>query len=141
MKLSSIFTAQSLVLTGTFFLATGAIHAQVTPGPGGSIVGQPPGQGSSGQSGAIIGQPVPGQSGSTPAQPVPGQRGSTLGPPVPGQTAPIHPSYPDAGSTTGRDPIRDRLDRTNREAADVNRDGIISPEEASRIPPGTPLPR
>lgn len=128
MKLSSMLT-QPLVLAGVFFLGAGVIHAQVTPGPGGSIVGQPPGQGSSGQSGAIIGQPVP------------GQRDSTLRQPAPGQTAPIHPSYPDAGSTTGRDPIRDRLDRTNREAADVNRDGIISPEEASRIPPGTPLPR
>lgn len=140
MKPSSMLT-QPLVLAGALFLGAGVIHAQVTPGPGGSIVGQPPGQGSSGQSGAIIGQPVPGQSGSTPAQPMPGQRGSTLRQPAPGQTAPIHPSYPDAGSTTGRDPIRDRLDRTNREAADVNRDGIISPEEASRIPPGTPLPR
>lgn len=128
MKLSLILT-QPLVLAGAFFLGAGVVNAQVTPGPGGSIVGQPPGQGSSGQSGAIIGQPVPGQSGSTAPQP------------MPGQTAPIHPGYPDAGSTTGRDPIRDRLDRTNREAADVNRDGIISPEEASRIPPGTPLPR
>lgn len=128
MKLSLILT-QPLVLAGAFFLGAGVVHAQVTPGPGGSIVGQPPGQGSSGQSGAIIGQPVPGQSGSTAPQP------------MPGQTAPIHPGYPDAGSTTARDPIRDRLDRTNREAADVNRDGIISPEEASRIPPGTPLPR
>jgi len=128
MKLSLILT-QPLVLAGAFFLGAGVVHAQVTPGPGGSIVGQPPGQGSSGQRGAIIGQPVPGQSGSTAPQP------------MPGQTAPIHPGYPDAGSTTGRDPIRDRLDRTNREAADVNRDGIISPEEASRIPPGTPLPR
>lgn len=140
MKLSLILT-QPLVLAGAFFLAAGVVHAQVTPGPGGSIVGQPPGQGSSAQSGAIIGQPVPGQSGSTAPQPMPGQRGSTLHQPAPGQTAPIHPGYPDAGSTTARDPIRDRLDRTNREAADVNRDGIISPEEASRIPPGTPLPR
>src|SRR5687768_1251451 len=110
MKLSSILTAQSLVLGGAFFLGVGAIHAQVTPGPGGSIVGQPPGQGSSERSG-IIGQPAPGQGGSTPGQP--GQSGSVPRQPLPGQTGPTHPSSPGAGSTTGRDPIRDRLDRAN----------------------------
>ncbi|SOD42548.1 hypothetical protein [Nitrosovibrio sp. Nv4] len=128
MKLSSIFTVQSLVIAGAFFLGTGSIHAQVTPGPGGSIVGQPPGQGGSGQSGSVIGQPPSGPGSPTPAQPLPGQSGST-------------PGQPGSRSTIGNDPVRDKLDRTNREAADLDRDGRISPDEASRMPPGTPLPR
>jgi len=114
-----------LILAGVFFLGSGAIHAQLTPGPGGSMVGQPPGQDSSGQGGSIIGQPPTGQSGSMPGQA------------VPRQTAPITPGQPG----TGYDPVRDKLDRMRRDAADINRDGRISPEEASRIPPGTPLPR
>ncbi len=129
MKFSSIFPVKPLILAGVFFLGSGPIHAQLTPGPGGSMVGQPPGQGSSGQSGSIIGQP--------PA----GQRGSMPGQAVPGQTAPATPGQPGTGSTTGSDPVRDKLDRTKRDAADIDRDGRISPEEASRIPPGTPLPR
>jgi hypothetical protein len=129
MKLSSIFPVKPLMLAGVFFLGSGSIHAQLTPGPGGSIVGQPPGQGSSGQSGSIIGQPPPGQSGSMPGQA------------VPGQSTPITPGQPGAGSTIGNDPVRDKLERTKRDAADIDRDGRISPEEASRIPPGSPLPR
>src|SRR5687768_12647914 len=128
MKLSLILT-QPLVLAGAFFLGAGVVHAQVTPGPGGSIVGQPPGQGSSGQSGSIIGQPPAGQSGSMPGQA------------VPGQSTPITPGQPGTGSTNGSDPVRDKLERTKRDAADIDRDGRISPEEASRIPPGSPLPR
>jgi hypothetical protein len=129
MKLSSIFPVKPLILAGVFFLGSGAIHAQLTPGPGGSMVGQPPGQGSSGQSGSIIGQPPTGQSG-----PLPGQA-------VPGQTSPVNPGQIGTGSPVGSDPVRDKLDRTKRDAADIDRDGRISPEEATRIPPGTPLPR
>jgi hypothetical protein len=115
MKRYSIFTAPPFVLAGAFFLASGLAYAQVTPGPGGSIVGQPPGQNSN-----IIGQPVPGQGSSTPYPPVSG-------------------SQPDSRIITGTDAVKDKLNRTNREAADIDRDGRISPEEASRIPPGAPV--
>jgi hypothetical protein len=116
MKPYSIFTAGPLVLAGMFFLAWGLAHAQLTPGPGGSIVGQPPGQNSN-----IIGQP-----------PIPGQGAATTYPPVSG-------SQPDSRVTTGTNPVKDKLDRANREAADMDRDGRISPEEASRVPPGAPV--
>jgi hypothetical protein len=71
----------------------------------------------------------------------PGQGRSIIGQPPVGQsgTTPIQPSYPNMGSTGGTDPVRDKLNRANREAADIDRDGRISPEEASRMPPGTPL--
>lgn len=125
MRMARSFSFAPLAFAGALILTGADVRAQLTPGPGGSIVGQPPGQGGQGQGGSIIGQP-PGQSGATATQPVPGQSGST--PPGP-------------GSTGGSDPVRDKLDRTNREAADIDRDGRISPNEASRIPPGTPLPR
>ncbi|SEK82065.1 hypothetical protein [Nitrosovibrio tenuis] len=126
MKSSLIFFAHPLALAITLMVSgIGAIHAQVTPGPAGSIVGQPPGQ-----AGSIIGQP-----------PAPGQSG----------TGSMQSNYPGTGSTAGRDVVRDKLDRANREAADIDRDGRISPEEASRLPGGslppptppggTPLPR
>lgn len=131
MNFPSMITVRPFLLASAFCLGSGALHAQVTPGPGGSIVGQPPAQGSSGQSGSIIGQPPPGQIGSTPGQPVPGTPGQS------GSTT----SQPGYGSTIGNDPVRDKLDRTKRDAADVDRDGRISPEEASRMPGGNPLPR
>ncbi|SCX51107.1 hypothetical protein SAMN05720354_11030 [Nitrosospira sp. Nsp1] len=115
MKRYSIFVARPLVLASAFFLAPGFAYAQVTPGPGGSIVGQPPGQNNN-----IIGQPVPGQSSPPPYPPVSG-------------------SQSDSRIITGTDPVKDKLNRANREAADIDRDGRISPEEASRIPPGTPV--
>ncbi len=115
MKRYSIFTAPPLVLVGAFFLASGLAYAQVTPGPGGSIVGQPPGQNNN-----IIGQPVPGQSGAT-------------------QYPPVLGGQPDSRINTGTDSVKDKLNRANREAADIDRDGRISPEEASRIPPGAPV--
>lgn len=74
-------------------------------------------------------------------QPAQGQGGSLIGqPPPPGQsgTKPTQPSSPGTGSTGSSDPTRDKLNRANREAADIDRDGRISPEEASRMPPGTP---
>ena len=116
MKRYSIFTARPLILLSAFFLASGLTYAQLTPGPGGSIVGQPPGQNSN-----IIGQP-----------PVPGQGAPTPYPPVPG-------GQPDSRVITGTDPVKDKLNRANREAADMDRDGRISPEEASRVPPGAPV--
>ena len=121
MKRYSLFTTPPLILAGAFFLVSGLAYAQVTPGPGGSIVGQPPGQNSN-----IIGQPVPGQS------------GSALGQPLPGQSSPM-PGQPEPRLSTGTDPVKDKLNRANREAADIDRDGRISPEEASRIPPGAPV--
>lgn len=121
MKPSSILPARSLAFAGALILIiTGSTHAQLVggqpaPGQNRSIIGQPP----SGQSGSIVGQPPAGQSGARPPQ----------------------LNYPNAGPMTGSDPVRDKLNQTNREAADIDRDGRISPEEASRIPPGTPLPR
>lgn len=115
MKGYSIFTARPLVLAGAFLVASGLAYAQLTPGPGGSIVGQPPGQNSN-----IIGQPVPGQGAPAPYPPVPGIQ-------------------PDSRITTGTDAVKDKLNRANREAADIDRDGRISPEEASRVPPGAPV--
>lgn len=115
MKRYPIFTARPLVLAGALSLASGLAYAQVAPGPGGSIVGQPPGQNKN-----IIGQPVPGQS-------------------SPGTYPPVLGGQPDSRIITGTDPVKDKLNRANREAADIDRDGRISPEEASRMPPGTPV--
>ena len=88
--------------------------------------------------GPFIGQPTPGgHTGSTlPAPPTSGSR-ITQPPPAP----PSSPGQGRAGSTVIGDPVKDKLDRANREAADTDRDGRLSPEEAARIPPGTPLPR
>jgi hypothetical protein len=152
--ISSAFPAGPLKIAVVFLFlfVTDPSQAQVTPGTGGtagvpppppqgsSVIGQPPqGQGSSvigqppqGQGTSIIGQPTPGgHTGSTVPQPQ--TSSSRLGQPVPGQSG--------SSSTIGSDPSRDRLNRTNREAADIDRDGRLSPEEAARIPPGTPLPR
>lgn len=131
--------ALTVALTLLFLGTTGASQAQVAPGTDGTA-GVPPrtGQGSSviGQppqvpGGSIIGQPkAGGQTGTLPQQ-------STGGASI-GQSPPGLSGY---SSTPGSDPVRDKLNRTNREAADIDRDGRLSPEEASRIPPGTPLPR
>lgn len=78
-------------------------------------------------------------------QPAQGQTGPLIGqPPAAGQTVtrPVQPNRPDTGVTGGSDPVKDKLNRTNREAADIDRDGRISPHEASRMPPGSPpMPR
>ncbi len=135
MKFHLSVTYASGVAACALFLGTGGIQAQVTPGPGGVPAGPNP----------IVGTPpTPSQGGSTSGQPLPGQAGqgsSIIGQPVPGQSKPVQPVYPSTPSTGGSDPIKDRLDRANKEAADLNRDGLISPEEATRMPPGTPLPR
>lgn len=109
MKFSSILTAQSLAF----------VSALIFMGAGATHAQLVGGQPAQGQSGSLIGQPPPaGQSGTT---------------------KPTQPSYPGAGSTGSSDPTRDKLNRANREAADIDRDGRISPEEASRMPSGTPL--
>jgi hypothetical protein len=141
-SISSAFSVHRLKAAATlvFLGVIGASQAQVTlgtggtagvppaPGQGRSIIGQPP----QGAGSPVIGQPPPGgQTGSILSQPQGG--GSRIGQPAPGAA--------DSGSTIGSDPSRDRLNRTNREAADIDRDGRLSPEEAARIPPGTPLPR
>ena len=74
-------------------------------------------------------------------QPNPRPGGSIVGQPPAGHsdTSPTPPNYPSPSSITGTDPVRDKLNRANREAADIDRDGRISPDEASRMPPGTPL--
>jgi hypothetical protein len=126
MKRNPIFSAfpvrpLEVVVALVFLSITGASQAQVPPGTGGTAgIPSAPGQGSS-----VIGQPPQRQGGPVIGQPTPG--------PVPGQG--------DSSSAVGSDPSRDRLNRTNREAADIDRDGRLSPEEAARIPPGTPLPR
>lgn len=140
MRASSIFSvrpsAPYVLAIALLVLGMDVVHAQVTPGAGGAIIGQPPGQAPT----SIIGQPVPGP-------PALGQPGSALSQPVPGQggAAPT-PPYPGAGSAGGRDVTRDALDRANRDAANINLDGRIDPGEAARMPgitpPGrTPLPR
>lgn len=130
---SPIKVAVALVFLGI----TGASQAQIAPGTGGAV-GPGSGQGSAviGQprqapGGPIIGEPTPG--GPTGSTPQPQTSGSRIGQPVPGQGS--------SSSIIESDPARDRLNRTNREAADIDRDGRLSPEEAARIPPGTPLPR
>lgn len=123
MKPSSIFSARpSTFAVALIVFGIASIYAQVTFGAGSSIIGQPPGQASS-----IIGQPVPGQAGSALGHPAPGQGGMGS----------MQPNYPGTSSTGDRDMVRDKLDRANREAADIDRDGRISPEEASRLPGGT----
>jgi hypothetical protein len=134
----SKFVTQSLLLAGTVFLAPVAIHAQIAPGPGGSIVGQPPGQGMSPGGGYIVGQPPPPPTRPMPEQPSMRQNDSTPPPLVPGQIGPVQPGSPPSGLMSGRDAAKERLNRTIREGADLDRNGIISPEEASRIPPGSP---
>lgn len=115
------------------FLASDVIQAQVTPGPGGVPAGPNP----------IVGMPpTPSQGGYNSRQPLPGdQGGSIIGQPVPGQSQPVQPISPSTAPALKSDPVKDRLDRANREAADLNRDGLIGPEEATRMPPGTPLPK
>jgi hypothetical protein len=121
MKRSLIPPARSLAFAGALiFTGTGLTHAQLVGGqsPQGqdrSVLGQPP----LGLSDSIIGQPPGGQGG----------------------TKPIQPNYPNTGSAIGSDPVKDKLNQTNREAADLDRDGRISPEEASRMPPGIPSSR
>src|SRR3569623_189753 len=129
MKSSSIFSVRpsvpSVLAIALLVLGADAIHAQVVPGAGGAIVGQPPGQGPS----SIIGQP-PGV-----GPPALGQPGSALSQPVPGQGgAATTPPYPGAGSGGGRDVTRDALARANRDAASINLDGRIDPGEAARMP-------
>lgn len=141
MKSSSIFsvrpTAALAIALLALVLGVDAIHAQVVPGAGGAIVGQPPGQAPS----SIIGQPTPGV-----GPPALGQPGSSLSQPVPGQGG-VAPTPPYPGSAGGRDVTKDALDRANRNAADINLDGRIDPGEAARMPGtttpprGTPLPR
>ncbi|ABB75441.1 hypothetical protein Nmul_A2148 [Nitrosospira multiformis ATCC 25196] len=131
----SKFATQSLLLAGTVFLAPVAIQAQTTPGPGGSIVGQPPGQGMSPGGGYIIGQPPP----SPPMPPKPSMRQNDSPPPLaPNQIGPVQSGPPPSGLMNGRDPMKERLNRANREGADVDRNGIISPEEATTIPQSSP---
>jgi len=163
MNSSSFFSARPWTLAVILVVfGAEAVHAQVVPGSG-SASGQM-GQVGPSQGSSIIGQPAQGRGSSIIGQPVPGQSGSATGQPsMPGQAVPgqgslgvTPPSYPGTGSTVypsssvGRDVVKDKLDRANREAADIDRDGRISPEEASRIPGGsvppgaplgTPLPR
>ena len=134
----SKFVTQSLLLAGTVFLAPVAIHAQTAPGPGGSIVGQPPGQGMSPGGGYIIGQPPPPPTRPMPPQPSMRQNDSTPPPLAPGQIGPVQSGPPPSGLMSGRDPMKERLNRANREGADLDRNGIISPEEATTIPQSSP---
>ena len=115
------------------FLASGVIQAQVTPGPGGVPAGPNP----------IVGMPpTPSQGGYDSRQPPPGDQGeSIIGQPVPGQSQPVQPISPSTAPAIKSDPAQERLDRANKEAAELNRDGLIGPEEATRMPPGTPLPK
>jgi len=143
----SKFVTQSLLLAGTVFLAPVTIHAQVAPGPGGSIVGQPPSQGSYPQGGGyqggdytqggryIIGQPPPPP---MPSQPSVRQNDITTPPLAPNQIGPVQSGPPPSGLMSGRDPMKERLNRANREGADLDRNGIISPEEATTIPQSSP---
>src|SRR5688500_16451579 len=101
----SIFTTQSLLLASTVFLAPAAVHAQVTPGPGGSIVGQPPGQGSSQGGGYIVGQPPPPPTRPMPEQPSMRKNDSTPPPLAPGQVGPVQSGPPPSGLMGGRDPM------------------------------------
>jgi len=143
----SIFATQSLLLASTVFLAPAVIHAQVAPGPGGSIVGQPPSQGGYPQGGGyqggdytqggryIIGQPPPPP---MPAQPSTRQNDFTPPPLAPNQIGPVQSGPPPSGLMSGRNPAKERLNRTIREGADLDRNGIISPEEATTIPQSSP---
>jgi hypothetical protein len=108
------------------FPGTRDAYAQTVPSAGGLIGGQTP---SSVPGGPIIGQPPAAQTSTPPG----------YSPPNTGGVRSTQPGYPPGGSKSGNDLIREKLDRTNREAADLDRNGIISPEEASRLPLGTPL--
>lgn len=78
-----------------------------------------------------------------PGRPAQGSTGAIIGnpPPKQGDARPTQPDYPNTDPMVRRDPVRERLNRTNREAADIDRNGLISPGEASRIPPGPPSSR
>ena len=144
-RIFSAFPAHSVKCASVFLFASiaSASHAQVMPptgapttSKGGAIIGQPPGP--EGLGGPFIGQPTPGgHTGST--MPAPPTSGSRITQPLPPPSP--SPGQGRAGSTVISDPVKDKLDRANREAADIDRDGRLSPEEAARIPPGTSLPR
>ncbi len=136
MEFTTTSTVRSLVFTTLICLGWGTVHAQVISGPGGAAGAQPV----PGQDRPVIGQPQPGQ-GPVIGQPMPGGQtganvpqsdfsGSRVGRPQPGQSG-YNPGL-------GSDPARNSLDRAKREAADIDRDGRLSPEEASRMPPGIP---
>jgi hypothetical protein len=108
------------------FTGAGSAYAQTVPPGGGLIGGQTP---SSVPGGPIIGQPPAAQASTPPG----------YSPPTAGSARSTQPGYPPGGSKSGNDLIREKLDRANREAADLDRNGIISPEEASRLPLGTSL--
>jgi hypothetical protein len=108
------------------FPGAGSAYAQTVPPAGGLIGGQTP---SSVPGGPIIGQPPAAQARTPPG----------YSPPDTGSARSTQPGYPPRGSKSGNDLVKEKLDRTNREAADLDRNGIISPEEASRLPLGTPL--
>lgn len=107
------------------FSEAGTAYAQTVPPTVPLVGGQPP---SSVPGGPIIGQPPAAQTSTPPG----------YSPPKPGSSRSTQPGYPPGGSMSGNDVIREKLDRANREAADLDRDGRISPEEASRLPLGTP---
>jgi|SwirhisoilCB1_FD_contig_123_73767_length_974_multi_4_in_0_out_1_1 hypothetical protein len=109
------------------FPGGGTAYAQTAPPAGNLIGGQTP---SSVPGGPIIGQPPAAQARTPPGYSPPDTAGARS----------TQPGYPPGGSKSGNDLIREKLDRTNREAADLDRNGRISPEEASRLPLGTPLP-
>jgi len=73
-------------------------------------------------------------------RPTPGQDRSIIGQPPVGQsgTTPIQPNYPPTGSANRTDPVKERMNQANRDAADIDGDGRISPEEASRMPLAAP---
>jgi hypothetical protein len=148
-----------VIAIGLMVLGTNTAHAQLAsggsaneqiaqlgPGQGVEIIGQPPGSGTS----SIIGSPVPERSGSmlglpsVLSQPTPGQDQAMPGldQAIPRQErANSRPSYPGTNphSSMERNVVQEKLNRANREAADIDRDGRISPEEASRLPAG-PMP-
>ncbi|HET7061860.1 MAG TPA: hypothetical protein VFI43_06750 [Nitrosospira sp.] len=149
MTSSPLFTVHPCVMAvALIVLGTGAAHAQFTssgsaneqiaqlgPGQGVEVIGQPPGSMTS----SIIGSPVPGQRESSLGLP------SVLNQPAPGQERPGQEGLgsrpnPGIGSSAfpmERNVVREKLNRTNREAADIDRNGRISSEEASRLPPGS----
>ena len=102
----------------------GTAYAQTQSVP--LVGGQTP---SSVPGGPIIGQPPAAQASIPPG----------YSPPSAGIRPTPQPGYPSGGAKTGNELIKEKLDRTNREAADLDRDGRISPEEASRLPLGTSL--
>ncbi|HVW63896.1 MAG TPA: hypothetical protein VHB01_02690 [Nitrosospira sp.] len=103
---------------------SGIAHTQTQNVP--LVGGQTP---SSVPGGPIIGQPPAAQAVTPPGYSPPSA-----------SIRPTQPGYPPGGAKSGNDLVKEKLDRTNREAADLDRDGRISPEEASRLPLGTPLP-